>query len=403
MVAIASLGADGYKDVVKSPFIYLPIQEESPATAIRNYGNVGPEFFLLENNTARAWDNEPVYSLERLYNEGNFVRPPVYNGFRYVASITGDGISHTTTPPVWPVVIDDTVVDAGVTWTCKALEEGNGAVHGSGSNTANSGLDGDDPADFIHPNDAKYDVQGDPLFDMFNFWGPSPRFGVLGVGKRLFIRFRMRTHAMFDQNENNPGVINVYQMSGGVITFGDAAGDSPSWALTVNSDNLYTGLNYVDRIDMPPPYGRGNSGVAHRDLTGGLLTCDNDWHDVSIYFDAREGNLRSWVDGVEAEIDPDNKAYVISVIRGFAPDAAAGPIYISESDDFTNGVTLMSRSDSATPGTRGAHNITTGATSGTCNEFFAMNVDDDTYIGDLAIAFSKTPRNSLPSILAARF
>jgi len=43
----------------------------------------------------------------------------------FVYEVTTAGTSHATTEPVWPLVVGNTVVDNGVTWTCRSPDDGN--------------------------------------------------------------------------------------------------------------------------------------------------------------------------------------------------------------------------------------------------------------------------------------
>lgn len=63
----------------------------------------------------------PVYTTwtaSRTYALGDFVRPITNNGFCYQASAISTGIA-AGTEPVWPTTIGNSIVDGGVTWTCK--------------------------------------------------------------------------------------------------------------------------------------------------------------------------------------------------------------------------------------------------------------------------------------------
>lgn len=42
----------------------------------------------------------------------------------FVYEVTDDGTSHATTEPTWPTTVGNTVVDNGVTWTCRAPSDG---------------------------------------------------------------------------------------------------------------------------------------------------------------------------------------------------------------------------------------------------------------------------------------
>lgn len=59
-----------------------------------------------------AWVQSTNYAL------GDVRRPTVMNGLQY--EVTADAGSSDTTEPAWPTAIGATVVDSGVTWTCRA-------------------------------------------------------------------------------------------------------------------------------------------------------------------------------------------------------------------------------------------------------------------------------------------
>jgi len=77
-----------------------------------------------------AWVASTVKAL------GDFVVPTagLENGFRYECTVAGT--THATTEPTWPIVEGATVVDEGVTWTCRF-----GGHLGSGANGATMSLD----------------------------------------------------------------------------------------------------------------------------------------------------------------------------------------------------------------------------------------------------------------------
>jgi len=52
------------------------------------------------------------------YAVGDYVEPTVANGYLYEA--TADAGSSAATEPVWPTTLGATVVDSGITWTCRA-------------------------------------------------------------------------------------------------------------------------------------------------------------------------------------------------------------------------------------------------------------------------------------------
>lgn len=53
----------------------------------------------------------------RAYSAGTYVRPTRPNGFAYLAAGSGQAAQDE---PNWPVVVDNTVQDGSITWTCKA-------------------------------------------------------------------------------------------------------------------------------------------------------------------------------------------------------------------------------------------------------------------------------------------
>ena len=52
------------------------------------------------------------------YSVGDFRRPTTPNG--YVYEVTADSGSSDSGEPTWPTTVGDTVVDSGITWTCRA-------------------------------------------------------------------------------------------------------------------------------------------------------------------------------------------------------------------------------------------------------------------------------------------
>lgn len=68
--------------------------------------------YLIELATESKWKPNHNYAL------GDLTMPRVPNG--YVYEVTVDVGSSSGAEPVWPVVIDDTVVDGGLTWKCKS-------------------------------------------------------------------------------------------------------------------------------------------------------------------------------------------------------------------------------------------------------------------------------------------
>lgn len=68
--------------------------------------------YLIELATESKWKPNHNYAL------GDLTMPRVPNN--YVYEVTVDGGSSSGAEPVWPVVINDTVVDGGLTWKCKS-------------------------------------------------------------------------------------------------------------------------------------------------------------------------------------------------------------------------------------------------------------------------------------------
>lgn len=58
-----------------------------------------------------------TWAVARAYALGDYVRPTTNNGFIYEATVAGT--SHAATEPTWPTTEGNTVVDNGVTWTCR--------------------------------------------------------------------------------------------------------------------------------------------------------------------------------------------------------------------------------------------------------------------------------------------
>ncbi len=374
MVSITSMGASGMAGEISRNFIYVPIIEAS-GTVIKNYGNVGPANFLGVDNLGKLWNGEAPWVANRKHEIGNFCEPTTrYVGFRYeVTAVAGDQKTHATTEPTFEATAPnagDTIVDDQVTWTTRATETGRGIVHGSGMENAS-----DTDCDYIWPGAAQYDVPGDPLFDMLNFWDTG----------KLFIRFRARV----------PGYQNVddgtgYISNGGIITVGTTgSGDSTGWALTLNSIAAWAGLNYVDHGFVGAPIEAYGSRTSHQDLTGGVLSFDDTWQEISVFMDGINKNIRSWVDGVETTIGASEKA---DFITGITADDNGDTILV-------NSLTLLTRSLSVTAGTRSEANIVTGATAALANEFLIVDINDETLLDQLAQDLFLSPRNYLPKTL----
>lgn len=64
-------------------------------------------------------DDPGVWVSGTNYAMGDFRRPTVPNGFRY--EVTADAGSAAGVEPTWPTTIGVTVVDGGITWTCRSF------------------------------------------------------------------------------------------------------------------------------------------------------------------------------------------------------------------------------------------------------------------------------------------
>lgn len=111
--------------------------EQLSATALNNlFDNVSPGESEDGDTEYRAIDlynvgdatacsiqifTGPTWRPNRVYTEGDLVRPDTPNGYVYQASAgTTDG-----SEPAWPTTTGDTVVDNTVTWTCLAESAAN--------------------------------------------------------------------------------------------------------------------------------------------------------------------------------------------------------------------------------------------------------------------------------------
>ena len=372
MLALTGVGASGYKDIVSSPFVYIPFGIDSGTTS-ENFGNVGPQYFVLVNNTTKAFFNEPKRVNSRTYQVGNFYLPATPDGFRYEVTAITTGISAGSEPALG---VGETV-DGGITVTQRPYESGNGAIHGSGLENSN-----DTVCDYIWPGSAQYDVPGDPMFDMLNYWRSDPLDG--STGGKIFIRFKARITggAAVDDATGNIEY-------GGIVCAGNGSGASNGWSITANSITASgRGLMYADRG------WKENGGVegqrsGHADMAGGMLSFDDTWQEVSLFLDAVNLTARCWIDGVEATISGSSLA---TAALGMVADPQGNRIQV-------NSLTLMSRIKSVIAGTRSEGDAPNSATSCTANEFFIMGIKNDTYINDLAVGLSRCARGQLPSII----
>lgn len=73
---------------------------------------------LLGAAVSTFWKVITEWDGEHTYTSGDYVEPTVLNGYCYEATaVTGDT---GATEPIWPTTAGNTVVDGGVTWTCRA-------------------------------------------------------------------------------------------------------------------------------------------------------------------------------------------------------------------------------------------------------------------------------------------
>ena len=90
------------------------IRHEFEETVINGLGTTNSKDFagldaLLPVHS--DWAADTAYAL------GDYVHPTTWAGLRYECTVAGT--SHATTEPTWPTVEGETVVDEGVTWTCR--------------------------------------------------------------------------------------------------------------------------------------------------------------------------------------------------------------------------------------------------------------------------------------------
>lgn len=88
-----------------------------------------------------TWRTVSAWAATTNYAAGNFVKPlAAENG--YVYEVTTDAGSSGGSEPAWPVVIGNTVVDDGITWTCRAgVPQDNDTVVVSANNTVTVDVD----------------------------------------------------------------------------------------------------------------------------------------------------------------------------------------------------------------------------------------------------------------------
>lgn len=102
-----STGEVGFKVFDNAGVEYLFLCDGTNAYVINTAGTV-----TQVNQTYTAWLAATNYSV------GDRKIPTVVNGYYYEVT-TDAGSSHATTEPTWPITIGSTVVDQGLTWTCK--------------------------------------------------------------------------------------------------------------------------------------------------------------------------------------------------------------------------------------------------------------------------------------------
>jgi len=103
------------------------IRHEFEKTFIDGLGTSGSKDFAGLDALVPVHDD---WAADTAYALGDYVIATTFNGWRYEATVAGS--SHATTEPTWPTTEGSTVVDEGVTWTCRrcpSIEAGaNGAT-----------------------------------------------------------------------------------------------------------------------------------------------------------------------------------------------------------------------------------------------------------------------------------
>ena len=64
-----------------------------------------------------GWPLDGLWEASTAFTLGQHVQPTTSNGYRYECTVAG---TTDSSAPTWPTTIDDTVVDNGATWTCRA-------------------------------------------------------------------------------------------------------------------------------------------------------------------------------------------------------------------------------------------------------------------------------------------
>jgi len=95
-----------------------------PGAAVLAYDKSFPTAVLYPTNPIEVqfvcgWYQGSLYVVSTEYSEDDYVVPTTGNGFVYQSSTEDEtsGTSHTA-EPTWPTLIDGTVVDNDITWTC---------------------------------------------------------------------------------------------------------------------------------------------------------------------------------------------------------------------------------------------------------------------------------------------
>ena len=103
------------------------IRHEFEKTFIDGLGTSGAKDFAGLDALVPVHDD---WAVDTAYALGDYVIATTFNGWRY--ECTSAGSSHASTEPTWPTTEGGTVVDEGVTWTCRrcpSIEAGaNGAT-----------------------------------------------------------------------------------------------------------------------------------------------------------------------------------------------------------------------------------------------------------------------------------
>lgn len=90
------------------------IRHEFEKTFIDGLGTVAAKDFAGLDALVPVHDD---WAADTAYVLKDYVVPTTWNGWRYECTVAGS--SHATTEPIWPTVEGETIVDEGVTWTCR--------------------------------------------------------------------------------------------------------------------------------------------------------------------------------------------------------------------------------------------------------------------------------------------